>query len=120
GDLYVVPVDGSAAAAPVGATPKVGRIGPRWVAGGTHLAYTRAGTPADGGDPKNANDVAVIRPDGGGAANLVSGDAVNTVVGAAGPGGSCAIGRAADARAGLAAACGAIAIALAARRRRRA
>ena len=104
GLLYRVPVDGSAAPVAVGATPMLGRIGPRWIAGGAWLAWTRAGTPADGGDPHLADNAAVVRADGSGAKDLAKGDGVSVIVGAVGPGGSCGIGGATDAPAGIVAA----------------
>jgi hypothetical protein len=115
GDLYLVPVDASAVAKAVGATPVSGRIGPRWIGGGSRLAWTRAGQAADGGDPRSADNVNVVMPDGGGALDIIAGDGVSTIVGAVGPGGSCAIGRG-DARASI---LGIFVAALALLRRRR-
>lgn len=90
GDLYVVPVDGSAAAKAVG-TATSGRIGPRWIGGGSRLAWTRVGAVVDGGDPRAADIVTAVLPDGGASTDIVAGDGLNTIVAAAGPGGSCAI-----------------------------
>jgi MYXO-CTERM domain-containing protein len=118
GYLYVVPVDGSAVASPVGATPMLGRIGPRWIAAGTRLAWTRAGVAADGGDTREADDVNVVLPDGGAALDIVSGDGVNVVVGAVGPGGSCSVGSARSS--GVTGALALAFMALGAARRRRA
>ncbi len=92
GDLYIVPVDGSAAAKAVG-TATTGRIGPRWIGAGTRLAWTRTAQAADGGDPRFAESVNVVSPDGGAKVDIVTGDGVSTIVGAVGPGGSCAVGR---------------------------
>jgi hypothetical protein len=92
GYLYIVPIDGSVAPSPIGTPPVLGRIGPRWIAAGTRLAWTRAGIPADGGDAREADDVNVVLPDGGAAIDIVSGDGVDVVVGAVGPGGSCSVG----------------------------
>jgi hypothetical protein len=119
GELYAVPVDGSRAATAVG-TARVGRIGPRWIGGGSRLAWTRVGQAVDGGDPVFANDVSVVLPDGGGAVDLANGDGLNLIVGAVGPGGSCAVavvGAPATGAASILA--GAAAIALARRKRRR-
>ena len=90
GDLYTVPIDGSAAAKAVGAATS-GRIGPRWIGTGTRLAWTRTGQAADGGDARYADNVNVVLPDGGARLDIVTGDGVSTIVGAVGPGGSCAM-----------------------------
>ena len=90
GELYSVPVDGSRAASAVGSA-RVGRIGPRWIGGGSRLAWTSVGLAADGGDPIYADDVSVVLVDGGGAADLATGDGLNVIVGAVGPGGSCGV-----------------------------
>jgi hypothetical protein len=92
GDLHLVPVDGSAPSRPVGAAT-LGRIGPRWIGGGSRLAWTRSGpVDPDGGDPRAAGSVTVVLLDGGGAVDIAKGDGLSTVVGAVGPGGSCTIG----------------------------
>jgi hypothetical protein len=120
GYLYVVPTDGSAAPSPVGATPVLGRIGPRWIAAGTRLAWTRAGVAADGGDAREADDVNVVLPDGGAPLDIVSGDGVDVVVGAVGPGGSCAVGWTGSGRTFGALALAFFALAMTRRRRARA
>ena len=49
GDLYMVPLDGSKAPAPIGAVRRA-EYGPRWIAGGTRLAWNGSAPPPPGYD----------------------------------------------------------------------
>lgn len=49
GDLYMVPLDGSKAPAPIGANHRA-EYGPRWIAGGTRLAWNGSAPPPPGYD----------------------------------------------------------------------
>jgi MYXO-CTERM domain-containing protein len=119
GDLYVASLDANAGpAVPVG-PPTTGRIGPRWIASGTRLAWSRvAPASPDGGDPNYAEAVTVVLPDGGSSLDLAVGNGADVIVAGAGPGGSCAVGGAGSRSSTPLAAALALAAALVTRRRR--
>jgi hypothetical protein len=63
--------------------------GPRWIGGGTRLAFTRLDDPGTDGAP--ATSVVVVSPDGGGEQVVASGDGKSTFVSTSGSGG-CSVG----------------------------
>lgn len=107
GELYMVPLDGSKAPAPIGA-PRSANYGPRWIASGNRLVWNGSvpppagfdsGIPADAGaDAATINQflegglpaINVIQPDGGGFVPVAVGDPTNgSYVLGGGNGGSC-------------------------------
>lgn len=129
GEIYTVPVSGTAAPTPAGGTPQPALYGPRYVAGGSMLAWNGvipdAGT--DAGVANGGLPVIAVMPIDGGAVSYAakaSPDAGLSAVGG-GNGGACDfrldLGCAVGGRAatGSVVAMGAIAGALALRRRRR-
>jgi MYXO-CTERM domain-containing protein len=102
GYLYVVPLDGSKPAARL--TNDASLNGPRWVAGGSAIAYTRIDTNPYETTRQVVNVIIPtfhppstsvrVLPIGGGASRLVDrGDGTTVAVATAGNGGSCSMGR---------------------------
>jgi hypothetical protein len=99
GSLYVVPIDGSSAPTPVSGKDLFAYFGPRWIAGGTRLAWNGAlgadagtfdiadaGVTPDGGVPA----MNVIALDGGSFTHAVASDQANELyVLGGGNGGGC-------------------------------
>ncbi|MBV9948323.1 MAG: hypothetical protein JOZ69_15840 [Myxococcales bacterium] len=88
GYLYVVPVAGGT---PVKVLNDPALFGPRWVAGGTGLVFTRLDgvAPASG---REATSVVYVMPDGGSKHTVVQGDGVSSFVSTSGNA-ACSIGR---------------------------
>ena len=131
GYLYVAPVDGSTPPSQI--TLDAALNGPRWIAGGSAIAYTRIDTnpfqtqrrlPSGAIVITNnppALSVRVVNATGGGAHLIDRGDGTGVVVTTAGNGGSCTMGRGAPAGAAWAGSLAGLAgLAFAARRRRKA
>lgn len=111
GVLYTVPLDGSRAPAPLGPLPRLANYGPRYIAGGTRLAWNGMAPAPVGYDagfglddagvgdsgPKLVLDgglpaITVIQADGGGFATVATGDPLSgSYVLGGGNGGSCSM-----------------------------
>jgi hypothetical protein len=126
GYMYVVPVDGSAAPARLNSDPSLN--GPRWVAGGSAIAYTRIDTNPYQTTQQFGNLIRIINhPPStsvrvlsatGGASRIVDhGDGTTVAVATAGNGGSCSMGR--GTAPGIAGLFSLVGLAQLARRRRR-
>jgi hypothetical protein len=127
GYLYVVPVDGSKAPARVNNDPSF--YGPRWVAGGSALAYTRVDTNPYQTTQQFGNliriinhppsaSVRVVAFGGNGAARIIDhGDGTQVAVSTSGNGGSCSMGR--GSASGIAGLFSLLGLACVVRRRRR-
>jgi hypothetical protein len=97
GYVYVVPVSGGT---PTQVSSAPALYGPRWIAGGTALVFTRLdGIVPTTGRP--ATSVVVVAPDGGGQHAIAQGDGVTTFVSTSGNAACNAGGAAATSGAGL-------------------
>jgi hypothetical protein len=91
GYVYVAPISNFNAAVQISPLPAL--YGPRWLGGGSLLAFTRLDPiPANGINSPTA--AIVLRPDGGGSQAVASADGINNILATSGNGiaGACSVG----------------------------
>jgi hypothetical protein len=91
GYVYVAPISNFNAAVQISPLPAL--YGPRWLGGGSLLAFTRLDPiPANGINSPTA--AIVLRPDGGGSKAVATADGINDILATSGNGiaGACSVG----------------------------